>query len=111
MAPLPLPTPLKFTNHPSLSPFQTPLTTWLDTYHATNPAVHLHGVCTGVIIFDDSDRVLLVQRAATDSMPNRWEIPGGAVDREDGSILEGAVREVWFVSPPTFLVRGGGGQR
>lgn len=28
-------------------------------------------------------------------MPNRWEVPGGAVDLEDETILHGVAREVW----------------
>ncbi len=39
--------------------------------------------------------MLLIQRAAHDSMPNRWEVPGGAVDDDDPSILHGAARELW----------------
>jgi 8-oxo-dGTP pyrophosphatase MutT (NUDIX family) len=40
-------------------------------------------------------RVLLVRRAPTDSMPNLWEVPGGAVDFDDPTILHGAARELW----------------
>ncbi|KZZ99483.1 NUDIX hydrolase domain-like protein [Moelleriella libera RCEF 2490] len=40
-------------------------------------------------------RVLLVQRAAHDSWPLRWEPPGGAVDAADASILHGCARELW----------------
>lgn len=40
-------------------------------------------------------RVLLLRRAATDSMPNLWEVPGGAVDAEDPSILHGVARELF----------------
>jgi 8-oxo-dGTP pyrophosphatase MutT (NUDIX family) len=28
-------------------------------------------------------------------MPNKWEIPGGAVDPEDETLLRGAARELW----------------
>ncbi|OAL38909.1 hypothetical protein AYO20_01660 [Fonsecaea nubica] len=40
-------------------------------------------------------RVLLVQRAAHDSAPLRWEAPGGACDPEDTSILHAVARELW----------------
>jgi 8-oxo-dGTP pyrophosphatase MutT (NUDIX family) len=40
-------------------------------------------------------RVLLLQRAPTDSMPLRWEIPGGAVDDDDPSILHACARELF----------------
>ncbi|KAL7946958.1 NUDIX hydrolase domain-like protein [Trichoderma barbatum] len=52
------------------------------------------GVATSAFIFDAQGRVLLVQRAAHDSMPNLWEAPGGAVDAGDMSILAGCAREV-----------------
>ncbi|KAG6035150.1 hypothetical protein E4U41_006238 [Claviceps citrina] len=39
-------------------------------------------------------RVLLVQRAAHDSSPLRWELPGGAVDADDPTVLHGLAREV-----------------
>ncbi|KAH6639271.1 NUDIX domain protein [Boeremia exigua] len=40
-------------------------------------------------------RVLILQRAASDSNPNKWEPPGGAVDDDDVSILHAAARELW----------------
>lgn len=40
-------------------------------------------------------RILLLQRAPTDSFPNYWEGPGGGLDPEDCSVLEGAAREVF----------------
>lgn len=41
-------------------------------------------------------------------MPNRWEVPGGACDDEDESILHGVARELWeeaglkatYIEPP-----------
>ncbi|KAJ4991189.1 NUDIX domain-containing protein [Stagonosporopsis vannaccii] len=40
-------------------------------------------------------RILLLQRAPTDSNPNKWEPPGGAVDDDDASILNAVARELW----------------
>lgn len=40
-------------------------------------------------------RILLIQRAAHDSWPHRWEIPGGACDPEDASMLDSVARELW----------------
>ena len=40
-------------------------------------------------------RVLLVQRAAHDSMPLRWETPGGGCDDDDISILHSCARELF----------------
>ncbi|KFA53789.1 hypothetical protein S40293_01666 [Stachybotrys chartarum IBT 40293] len=77
--------------------FADPLAKWQITaqqWLAANNS-NLNGIATGVIVFDPSGRVLLIQRAITDSMPNRWEFPGGAVDPEDESLLHGAARELW----------------
>ena len=38
--------------------------------------------------------MLLLQRSASDSMPLRWETPGGAVDDGDPSILHAVAREL-----------------
>jgi len=71
-------------------------------------------------------RVLLVQRAAHDSMPLRWETPGGGCDDDDTSILHSCARELFeeaglrvatlgpvvrvnSVSDAESGVRGGGG--
>lgn len=41
-------------------------------------------------------RLLLVQRAPTDTLPLKWEVPGGSVDIGlDVSLIYGAVRELW----------------
>lgn len=49
---------------------------------------------TANVVFNSSGKVLILQRAAHDSMPGRWEIPGGAVDGDDSTILHGAAREL-----------------
>jgi 8-oxo-dGTP pyrophosphatase MutT (NUDIX family) len=40
-------------------------------------------------------RVLLLQRAATDSLPGLWEGPGGMCERTDPTLLAGVAREVF----------------
>ncbi|KAF6831085.1 nudix domain protein [Colletotrichum musicola] len=40
-------------------------------------------------------RILLLQRAAHDSMPNLWETPGGSADDDDASLLIACARELW----------------
>lgn len=40
-------------------------------------------------------KILLIQRSAHDSWPGRWEIPGGACDAEDPSMLYSVARELW----------------
>lgn len=56
---------------------------------------HFNGLATSALVFNSQNRVLLLQRAPHDSMPNKWEPPGGAVDHEDESILHGCARELW----------------
>ncbi|PSR76473.1 hypothetical protein BD289DRAFT_446594 [Coniella lustricola] len=98
-----------FTTHASLSKFANiPQNDLLRTLQART-SKHLDGLATGGVVFQDyppmptstssptsspSPRILLVQRAPTDSMPLRWETPGGAVDDTDADILVGACREV-----------------
>jgi 8-oxo-dGTP pyrophosphatase MutT (NUDIX family) len=42
-----------------------------------------------------ADQVLVVRRAASDSYPGTWEIPGGSIDETDSTVVAGAVRELW----------------
>ncbi|KAI3397913.1 hypothetical protein diail_10082 [Diaporthe ilicicola] len=51
-------------------------------------------VAVGAIVFDSNGKVLLVQRAAKDTFPNLWEVPGGMVDIKEKTILHGVVREL-----------------
>ena len=64
-----------------------------------NPDSRYNYLATGALIFDKSHpkvpRILLIQRAAADSMPYHWEIPGGGCDDEDESILYSVARELW----------------
>ncbi|KHJ34213.1 putative nudix domain protein [Erysiphe necator] len=53
------------------------------------------GICTGAFTLDNMGRILVVQRADTDSWPGRWEIPGGACEANNESVLDGMVREMW----------------
>lgn len=73
----------------SLVEWTVPKAEWLRLH-----SKHFDGVATAAFVFDAQNRVLLVQRAAHDSMPNLWETPGGAVDAEDPSILHGCAREL-----------------
>lgn len=69
------------------------------TYLAARPDAHFGYIATSTLVLDTSvpkkPRILLLQRAASDSNPNRWEPPGGACDDEDKSILHAAARELW----------------
>ncbi|KAI0191573.1 NUDIX hydrolase domain-like protein [Astrocystis sublimbata] len=79
-----------FTSDAAIAKFNVPLGAYLETA----PDL-LVGVCVGAFVFDSADRLLLVQRAPHDSYPLRWEVPGGAIDDEDKSILHGVARELW----------------
>jgi 8-oxo-dGTP pyrophosphatase MutT (NUDIX family) len=56
-----------------------------------------HGFASGILVFHPTaqpDEILIIQRAAHDSHPNEWEVPGGAVDDTDPTFLDGAAREL-----------------
>lgn len=83
-----------FATHSTLSPFAVSP----QTYLATHPDPRSSYIATGAIVFDRSEshnlRVLLLQRSCSDSMPGRWEIPGGGCDDDDETILHGVAREL-----------------
>lgn len=91
--------PVDFHIDPSVAHFNVPFEVYLHQLQNSRP--ELGGLATGAIIFSNhmmhnhhqQQRVLLVQRAPHDSMPNKWEIAGGAVDRGE-TILGGLTREV-----------------
>ncbi|KAK3689469.1 NUDIX hydrolase domain-like protein [Podospora appendiculata] len=90
------PAPPDFEIAASLAEFTMPAAKWL-TRNATKlqeANLKLNGLATGVVVFNPAGKVLLVQRASHDSMPDRWEIPGGAVDDDDTTIVHGAAREL-----------------
>jgi 8-oxo-dGTP pyrophosphatase MutT (NUDIX family) len=98
----------QFTNHPSVSPFAVPQ----QTYVSQHSKEKYQYIATGALVFDmnncQNPRVLLLQRSTKDSMPNRWEVPGGGCDDEDESIVYGVARELWeeaglkakYIKPP-----------
>lgn len=82
---------------PQFAKFNIPYEDLLARFNSTL-ATPLDGLATGAIVFktyhdDPQPRMLLVQRSASDSMPNKWEIPGGGVDPGE-TILDGVAREV-----------------
>ncbi|TLD29204.1 hypothetical protein PspLS_03450 [Pyricularia sp. CBS 133598] len=57
----------------------------------------LSALIVGTVVFhpDSSGRMLLIQRAAADFMPNLWETPGGMAEADrDRTVLDAAVREL-----------------
>jgi 8-oxo-dGTP pyrophosphatase MutT (NUDIX family) len=77
----------------SLAPWNLPAKEWLRLN--SEPLTKVDGLATGNIVFNEEGKVLVIQRASNDSMPNRWEIPGGGVDDEDPTVFEGSARELW----------------
>ncbi|KAF2761481.1 NUDIX-domain-containing protein [Pseudovirgaria hyperparasitica] len=83
-----------FEYDPSVADFAVSKRAYLDAHSD----VSYHYIATSALVIDTRyvsiPRVLLLQRAASDSKPNLWEPPGGACDDEDASILNGAAREL-----------------
>ncbi|KAJ0302926.1 hypothetical protein COL516b_006973 [Colletotrichum fioriniae] len=87
----PPPPDFNLTYPPSLEPYNVPATTWLTTNSKS-----WDGLATGALVFSPTtNKILLLQRAAHDSMPLRWETPGGAADPEDTSLFAACARELW----------------
>lgn len=80
-----------FTLDSSLAPWNKTSIQWLLD---NNKADIWSNIATATVIFNRQGKVLLLQRAAHDSKPNMWEVPGGAVDDDDPSILYAAAREL-----------------
>ncbi|KAF2963135.1 hypothetical protein GQX73_g10438 [Xylaria multiplex] len=84
-----------FNHHPSVAEF----TVSKHSYLAAHPGASFGYIATSALVLDIgagvNPRILLLQRAASDSSPNKWEPPGGACDDDDESILHAAVRELW----------------
>lgn len=72
----------------------------VQTYLSANPTVTNPLASAAVFYHHDEEpapRVLLLQRAPADTLPLKWEVPGGSVDMGiggDASLIHGAVREL-----------------
>ena len=84
-----------FDYHPSVAEFAVSK----HSYLTARPGTSFSYIATSMLVLDtriaSSPRVLLLQRAASDEDPNKWEPPGGACDDDDESILHAAARELW----------------
>jgi 8-oxo-dGTP pyrophosphatase MutT (NUDIX family) len=86
--------PTAFKIPPTLNPYNVPAQTWLESNSKTK---EYNGLATACAVFHPTattPHLLILQRAAHDSMPNKWELPGGAVDATDPTVLHGAAREL-----------------
>jgi 8-oxo-dGTP pyrophosphatase MutT (NUDIX family) len=87
------PPTFSFTSDASLKEYTVPMKTYLESHPEYD------AIATGALVFHTDpvrgDEILLQKRAAHDSMPGRWETPGGACDLDDETILHGAARELW----------------
>ncbi|ATY63304.1 NUDIX hydrolase domain [Cordyceps militaris] len=84
----------KLSFDPAVAEFNVSYEAWLAAHDKDFAGVH-----ASAAVWDagaSPARILLVQRAATDSMPYKWELPGGAVDPPptDATILDGCAREL-----------------
>lgn len=93
------PTPIQIHIPQSLAHLTVPLSTYFQKNSSfTNLAV---GACIFARPADRhsspcQSRLLLIQRAATErGFPNLWEVPGGAAEDGDPSILHSVAREVF----------------
>lgn len=108
---MPCSAPTSFTLDDTLLSWNVPAHEWLVKHGKES---EWDGLATANVVFNPDGKILLLQRAATDSMPNKWELPGGAVDDDDPTILRGAARELAEESGLvaqhfTYLVTGGPG--
>jgi 8-oxo-dGTP pyrophosphatase MutT (NUDIX family) len=87
-----------FTIDPSVSEFNVPMRDYVASHQG------IGGIATGAIIFSGpggpygspgNDKLLLVQLASHESMSSLWEVPGGACEWDDETILHSLAREVW----------------
>lgn len=84
----------KYSIHPSLERFSVPYKTYLSNVPEDSSKITYQWVIVGAIVFDLQDRILLIQRAAKEFLPNLWETPGGSCEADDESIVYSAVREL-----------------
>lgn len=82
---------MTFTVAPHLNYFTIPLKDFV----AARPEFEGFGVCAYIFSHaDPAPRILLLQRALTDSMPGCWEGPGGACELDtDKTLFDSLVRE------------------
>lgn len=86
-----------FTVDPLANAFSVTAQEYIDLHPVEELNLKYRFLAAAACVIDDQSppRTLLIQRAESDSMPGRWEIPGGACDDEDPTVLHSVVRECW----------------
>jgi 8-oxo-dGTP pyrophosphatase MutT (NUDIX family) len=97
-------TPPLTVHHPTMTDQKHPLpfTHSLDVSEYLHPPANLladastttDALAVGAFIFSPDNKLLLLRRAATDTHPNEWEVPGGGCDPGDETLLHALAREV-----------------
>ena len=80
-----------FSVPPSLTHYLTPPPALALSLPTPKPVDRL---LASTLVFDASNRLLLLQRAPASGWALKWEIPGGAVEAGDESVLHAAAREL-----------------
>lgn len=84
-----------FDYHPTMAKFGVSKRAYLNAH----PDAAFGYIATSALVVEtrtaSKPRVLLLQRAANDEDPNKWEPPGGACEDGDETILHAAARELW----------------
>lgn len=99
--PGPLPLFSSFIITASLSRYDVPARDYIASLNAP-----WDGIAVGALVFSLPPqsgvglppRVLLIQRAKTDSLPEKWEIPSGVVSnnpQKDATVAQAVARELW----------------
>jgi len=57
-----------------------------------------------VVCLDEKQRFLVLRRSDIDERVGQWTIPGGHIDDDDGSIEEGALRELFEETNLTCVI-------
>ncbi len=90
----------------SVVSFSVPTQDYLDHHPNKELGLKYGFLAAAACVIDQATppRILLVQRAASDSMPGCWEVPGGACDDEDPTVLHSVARELWELWEEAALI-------
>jgi 8-oxo-dGTP pyrophosphatase MutT (NUDIX family) len=87
-----------FTAHQSLAAFTIPSTTYLTqnpTLTIRDKPYAIAGLAGATVVIYPPASQLHLSQSRFHTQTNKWEVPGGAIDAEDESILAGCARELF----------------